>query len=50
MNEEKLRKRIWNVISTETLYRKWERRLIVALTEAERQKCLNKLRLYKGVT
>jgi len=37
--ELKLKSKIWPVISTETLYRKWERRLIVAKTTEEIEKC-----------
>lgn len=35
-------------IETETLLRKWERRLLVALTDSEKQKCKYKINEYKN--
>lgn len=35
-------------INTETLLRKWKRRLLVALTIEEKQKCKYKIKLYKN--
>lgn len=46
--EKELKKQMWGVIQTETLLRKWERRLIVALTDEEKQFCKYKINIYKG--
>ena len=43
-----LNKKIIPVISTETKLRKWQRRLIVALTNEEKQKCRAKIREYSN--
>lgn len=50
MNKDQIKKiesRMWDNITTETLLRKWERRLLVALTKEEREKCLYHIGLYK---
>lgn len=41
-----LSKKIWPVVSTETLLRKWKRRLLVALTDDEINKCKYHIKLY----
>lgn len=41
-----IKKHIIPNVKTETIYRKWERRYLVALTEDEKQKCKMKMRLY----
>jgi hypothetical protein len=35
-------------IETETLLRKWQRRLLVALNDTEKQKCKAKINEYKN--
>jgi len=44
--EKRIKRKMWPVISTETLLRKWERRLIVALTDEEKQRCKYYINLY----
>ena len=44
--EKEIRKKVWPVITTETLLRKWERRLIVALTDDEKNRCKYHISLY----
>jgi hypothetical protein len=38
---------IMSIIKTETLLRKWQRRLLVALTIEEVERCKYKIRQYK---
>lgn len=45
---EEIRKKIVSVIETETQLRRWQRRLIVAITPEEVQKCKAKINEYGG--
>ena len=45
---KEIRKKIIPVINTETNLRRWQRRLIVALTTEEKQKCKAKIKEYGG--
>lgn len=46
MTMKEMSKNILANIETETLLRKWQRRLIVALDDAEKQKCKAKINEY----
>jgi len=46
MTEKELKSKMWPVIATETLLRKWKRRLIVALNKEEKQRCKYYINLY----
>jgi hypothetical protein len=46
MNIRAIEKLAWKNIETETLKRKWERLLLVALTDEEKQKCKAKIKEY----
>lgn len=46
MNIKDIEKLAWKNIETETPKRKWERRLLVALTDEEKQKCKSKIKEY----
>lgn len=47
LKEKEIKKMIWDNISTETLLRKWKRRLLVALTDEELEKCKYFIRQYE---
>lgn len=46
--QKEIRKKMIPVINTETDLRRWQRRLIVALTTEEKQKCKAKIKEYGG--
>lgn len=48
MTKEEIEGKIFDNIATETPLRKWKRRLIVALTDEEKQKCRAKIKEYEG--
>lgn len=47
--QQELNKLVMPIIETETLLRKWQRRLLVALTDEEKQKCKAKIKEYERV-
>jgi hypothetical protein len=47
--EKELNKLVIPIFETETLLRKWQRRLLVALTDEEKQKCKAKIKEYERV-
>lgn len=47
--EKEIRSNFWDVRATETNLRKWERRLIVALTSAEKERCKYFIKMYKNI-
>ena len=48
--QQELNKLVMPAIETETLLRKWQRRLLVALTDEEKQKCKAKIKEYERVS
>ena len=44
MTENEIKKIMLDNVTTETLIRQWKRRLIVALTDEEKQKCRAKIK------
>lgn len=46
MTEEQIKKMMMPNVSTETPLRKWERRLLVALTDEAKAKCKAKIKEY----
>ncbi|RQV93687.1 MAG: hypothetical protein EH224_11940 [Calditrichaeota bacterium] len=45
--QQELNKLVMPIVETETLLRKWQRRLLVALTDEEKQKCKAKIKEYE---
>ena len=45
--QQQLNKLVMPIVETETLLRKWQRRLLVALTDEEKQKCKAKIKEYE---
>jgi hypothetical protein len=45
--KEQLKKMIWDNIPTETNLRRWKRRLLVAITPEEIEKCKFKIKQYE---
>ena len=46
MNIKEIERLAWKNIETETDLRRWQRRLLVALTKEEQQKCKAKIKEY----
>lgn len=47
--KKELSEMIWDNIPTETDLRRWKRRLLVALTQEEIEKCKFKIRQYNNI-
>lgn len=47
--KEQIEKGMLSNVQTETNLRKWQRRLIVALTEEAKQKCRSKIKEYERI-
>lgn len=48
MTENEIKSLMLDNVATETPLRAWKRRLIVALTDEEKQKCRAKIKEYEG--
>jgi len=49
MTRKEIESKILDNIATETQLRKWQRRLIVALDDTEKQKCKAKIKEYERI-
>lgn len=47
--EKEIRSKFWDVRATETNLRKWQRRLIVALTNEEKERCKYYINMYNNL-
>lgn len=45
---KKIENKLYTINPTETLLRKWQRRLIVALTDEEKKRCKDNIKKYGG--